>query len=115
MGASSVTGVGNGVAGTQKGPGNGRNFFVPQVNPHVVAAGEVALVGGTATVTFPAALPLGEEYYVAIAQSQTANRAYVSAKTETSDVLTSITITGTGTDTVGWMVIKAGFGLDVTA
>ena len=39
MGASSVTGVGQGAAIT-KGPHNGRDFFAPTAGPFVVACGE---------------------------------------------------------------------------
>ena len=113
MGASTVTGKGMGAAHNLKGPGNNRNYFVPQVNPHVVAAGEVALVGGSLTVTFPNALAGGEARYVVVLTSTTANAAYVSAKTDNGDGnFASFEITGTGTDTIGWAVLKTGWGLE---
>jgi hypothetical protein len=113
MGATSVTGVGQGMATNQKGPGNGRNYFVPQVNPHVVAAGTAVLVGGAKTITFPSALSDSETEYAVLLTSETANAAYVSAKTDSSSQFASFTITGTGTDNIMWMVVKNGYGLDV--
>jgi hypothetical protein len=117
MGAKSVTGVsGPGMAYNLKGPLNKRSFNVPQVCPHVVMAGEVALVGGTKTVTLPAPLAGSQTGYVVIVTPRAANLAYVSAKTNNGDGdFASFVITGTGTDVVGWMVVKAGMGLDVVA
>ena len=118
MGATSVTGVsGPGAAYPGiKGPGNNRNFHVPQICPHVVAAGEVALVAGAATVTFPAPLAGSETGYVVMLTPVAANLTTVSAKTDDGDGnFASFAIAGTGTDTVGYMVVKAGLGLDVSA
>jgi hypothetical protein len=119
MGATSITGVsGPGAAYSGiKGPGNNRNFYVPQISPHVVAAGEATLSGaGAATVTFPSALESGEENYVVILTPQAATVAYVNAKTEDADgYFASFDVVGAAADTVGWIVVKAGWGLDVTA
>ena len=57
MGATSVTGVGQGAAYGNKGPHNGRDQYVPLLSPHVVAAGFADLSGTTLTVTFPTPLP----------------------------------------------------------
>jgi hypothetical protein len=47
MGATSVTGVsGFGAADGNKGPGNGRQQFVPLRGPHVVCAGTVEVLEG---------------------------------------------------------------------
>ena len=116
MGASSVTGHGLGSAFPGvKGPGNGRNVGVPQVNPHVVAAGNVALVAGAATITFPNVLPEAAANYVVLLTPVAAHLTTVGAKTNVDSQFSSFTIVGTGTDTVGWVVVKAGYGLDVTA
>jgi hypothetical protein len=110
MGATSVTGVGLGAARTQKGPGNGRDYFVPQVNPHVIAAGSVTLSGGTAAVVFPTALA-DANYVVTLTPGATlANQAYVTSIATTGF---TITVSGGGTETVMWVAIKSGFGLDV--
>lgn len=117
MGATSVTGVsGAGMAYNTKGPGNKRNVNVPQICPHVVAAGEVALAAGVATVTFPSALSGSETGYMVFVTPAAAHLTTVSAKTDDADGnFASFAIAGTGTDTVGWVVVKAGWGLDVTA
>ena len=117
MGATSVTGTGQGAAYPGiKGPGNERNFHVPQICPHVVAAGEVALTDGAATVSLPSPLVGGEAAHVVMLTPRAANLASVSAKTDDADGnMASFAIAGTGTDTVGYMVVTAGLGLNVSA
>lgn len=111
-GATTTQGTGPGAAWNNKGPGNGRNMYVPSVNPHIVAAGTATLSGGAATVTFPNALTGSETGYVVMLTSETANLSSVSAKTDSSGNFASFAIAGNGTDDVMWMVVKAGFGLD---
>lgn len=109
MGATSVTGKGNGTADAGvKGPQNNRNHFVPQLSPHVVAAGEVALVAGSATITLPDLSDAATNYIVMTEVLGSANTSYADNKTDTSGVMTSFDITGTGTDTVQWAVIRKG-------
>ena len=109
MGATSVTGVGPGAADGNKGPGNGRDQFVPLLTPHVVAAGTAVLAAGAATVTFPSALSGSETGYSVMLTPEAANLASVSAKTDNSDSdFESFAIAGTATDSVMWSVIKTG-------
>ena len=56
MGASSVTGIsGPGAVRGMAGPGNNRNFWVSQVSPHILAAGQGLISSASgATVTFVA-------------------------------------------------------------
>jgi len=113
MGATSVTGVGVGAshAGV-KGPGNGRNFYVPQLTPHIVIADTVTLSSGALTVTFPNELSGSETGYVIFATAESSNAVGVSAKTDTTGNFSSFDLTGTSTDEVMYMVAKKGFGLD---
>lgn len=116
MGATSVTGKGVGASyGGIKGPGNNRNFFVPQITPHIVAAGVVTLSGGTATVTFPTALTGSgssttvPKYVVMLtARSATTTLPRVTTLTDTSGNFASFVITGNGTDVIGWTVVTTG-------
>jgi hypothetical protein len=115
MGATSVTGVGPGSARAGvKGPGNGRSHFVPQLNPHVVAAGIVTMAGGTQLVTFPSALAGSETGYIVVVQnSSSVTEAYVDTKTDASGDFASFLITTADVDAViMWMVVNAGHGLD---
>lgn len=112
-GATTTQGTGPGAAWNNKGPGNGRNMYVPSVNPHIVAAGTVTLAAGAATVTFPNALTGSETGYVVMLTPEAANVASVSSKDDTGGNFASFDIAGTGTDDVMWMVVKAGFGLDI--
>lgn len=111
-GATTTQGVGPGAARNQKGPGNGRNYWVPSVSPHIIAAGTATLAAGAATVTFPNALTGSESGYVVMLTSETANLSSVSAKTDNGDGnFASFDIAGNATDDVMWMVVKAGFGV----
>ena len=114
MGATSVTGVGPGAAEGNKGPGNGRDQFVPLLTPHVVAAGTVTMAGETATVTFPTPLTGSETGYVVIATVEAnagaAHEIAISAKTDNADDdFASFTVVGVGsTDDVMWSVLTTG-------
>lgn len=108
MGASSVTGVGLGGAENQKGPGNGRNQYVPLITPHVVAAGSTALVGGSYTHTFPEVLAETKANYAVVVTSRAAAVAYCSTKTDTDSKFSSFVVTGTGTNEFDWIVVKTG-------
>lgn len=114
MGATSVTGVGPGSADAGvKGPGNGRNHYVPMATPHVVAAGSGVLDGGGAlTVTFPSALSGSESGYVVMVTTDNAVCG-VGAKTDDADGnFASFDLAGTAADSVMWMVVNAGYGLN---
>ena len=99
------SGQGSAMGAGVKGPGNGRNIFVPMVSPHIVAAGVVDLVAGVATITLQGLTGGAELYSV---QANGPHAVTVSAKTETDDVLTSIGLAGTGTDTVDYVVTTIG-------
>lgn len=95
MGATSVTGVGNGPAFNNKGPHNGRDVYVPLLSPHVVTAGTITLSGTTGTVTFPVALTGDKSKYAVVATPATGTTAPAIAKTNDSDGnFASFTITG---------------------
>lgn len=110
MGATSVTGKGLGAARTQKGPGNGRDFWVPQVNPHIIAAGVATLANGTVAVVFPAALDDANYVVMLTPKATLASQAYV---TNVATTGFTITAAGGGTEQVQWAAVKAGLGLDV--
>jgi hypothetical protein len=119
MGASSVTGKGPGDAECVKGPGNKRNFYVPQVTTHVVAAGEGAVVGagGTVVIPLPASLTGAESCYsILITRRQAALQTdlWVSAKTDDADgSFVSFTVSGTAGHLFDWAVLRVyGFGND---
>jgi hypothetical protein len=113
MSASSVTGKGVGAADDGiKGPGNNRNYFVPEVNPHVVCADHATVAGGgTILVTFPSPLPLAAANYMVLLTPlvSNSNDTYVSTKTDVDGKFASFIITGAA-GTCGWVVVKRGFG-----
>jgi hypothetical protein len=113
MGATSVTGVGPGAADGNKGPGNGREQFVPLLTPHVVAAGTATLAAGTITVTFPTPLPNSETAYSVIVTPRVTNATSLFvAKTDDGDGLfASFDIDDTGAgyaNEVDWIVVQHG-------
>jgi hypothetical protein len=108
MGASSVTGVGPGDAECVKGPGNRRNFWVPQVTTHVVTAGHATVGGsGTVVVPIPRTLNGGADCYVVLLTPLQATDGWVSAKTEDSDGnFIGFTISGSSGDDFEWAIIR---------
>ena len=113
MGATSVTGVGPGAADGNKGPGNGRDQFVPLLTPHVVAAGTSTLAAGTVTVTFPTPLAASETDYSVIVTPRVTNGTQLFvAKTDNADgVFSTFDIDDTGAayaNEVDWIVVQHG-------
>lgn len=110
MGASSVTGVGNGTAmPNPNGPGNSRNQFVPLSSPHIIAAGRVSLdAAGDATVTIPVADDLGE--CIVVGNSLAAAHAVGITNSVFNNVMT-ITLIGTAFEVVSYAVITSGLTL----
>ena len=112
MAATSVTGLHKDGAGSAEPHNKGSERMTLGVDhligPRVVMAGEVALVAGAATVTFPQSLDESEsEYVVMLCNNGNTNLATVGAKTDDGDGLfASFTIAGAGTDDIMWAVIK---------
>jgi hypothetical protein len=76
MGASSVTGVGNGSSEAgNKGPGNNRNIFVTTNGPHIVASGEVVNTNDSwqINVVIEGLTESPDRYTVVVTQSDWAN------------------------------------------
>jgi hypothetical protein len=122
MGATSVTGIGMGMAYNQKGPGNNRNQFVPEVCPHVIAAGSATCAANAATVWFPDHLDAAAANYVVMLTSYdveaaaTHNVHVVTKHDNTASKFDYFTIySETADDVVDWVVINKGLGLDVHA
>lgn len=100
------SGPGSAMGAGVKGPGNGRNIFVPLVSPHIVAAGVVDLVGGALTVTLQGLTGLAAAY--AIALSTDSADVAVTKNVDGDGVLISFTLAGTGTDTINYIVSTVG-------
>ena len=117
MAITTVTNKGKGAAGGVKGPGNNRNFFVPQSTPHIVASGTVTLATGAATVVFPHSLPEAASKYnvmlTVVAAAGAAHEVSLVSKTDTDGLFASFAVAGAGaSDVVQWTVVKNGFGLE---
>ncbi len=114
MGATTVTGAGVGAAhGGVKGPGNGRNLFVPQITPHIVIANTATLAAGTATVTFPSVLAGGAAGHVIMLTPPTGNVASYGTLTDDADGnFESFIITGDSTDVIHYAIMSVGLGLN---
>jgi hypothetical protein len=109
MGATSVTGVGQGAAWGNKGPHNGRDQYVPLLSPHVVIAGTVTVAGGTTAVVFPAALPGAPTNYAVVATAASGSTAITITKAG-STTFTGFTITGANV-AHDYIVVTAGLGV----
>ncbi len=109
MGASSVTGVGQGSAlkTGQKGAKHATLGVNNLIGPHVVAAGRVTLSSGAAVVHLPLLPGVATDYIV------TTGNATSLAVTETKVVLTFstdtvLTFAGVSSDVIMYAVIKIG-------
>lgn len=114
MGSTNTQGSsGAGSAYGQKGPGNGRNYYVPQITPHVIAAGYETLSGTTKVVNFPKSLGKDKAEYAVILTSDSTTVTYVSARTNDTDgFFSGFTITSGNNAHVSWIVVNIGLGLD---
>jgi hypothetical protein len=91
MGIGTGTASGVGAAANQRGPSNGRDFFVAKVNPHVVVAGIATASSNSVVVTFPAPLAYAAAKYAVVA-----NEIAASTGTLTSSVGITKTDNGDG-------------------
>ena len=120
MSATSVTGLsGKGIAYGARGPGNKRNVFVPNVAPHIVAAGTHTDAGaGTGTVLLSDPLVGNVTDYMVLVQSQgtSATGSIVITKTASSSKMTGFTYAGATVSIVlGWAIVNLGQGMDTVA
>ena len=108
MGATSVTGVGQGSAEAScKGaPGRQTLGVGHLIGPHVVNAGTATLSGGTKVIGIPPLSGVATDYVV-IATDYTAANAVKAVLTVASDIWT-ITFTGTSSDVIQYAVISIG-------
>ena len=101
MGASSVTGVGQGSC-DKKGHKGSEHLFVgveKLIGTRIVFSGKVTLSGGTASVVFPQELAGVNADYIVICNG--AHNSYA-----TSVTVNGFTANGTGTDVVSFIVVK---------
>jgi len=127
MGATTVTGQsGRGIAYGNRGPGNKRNYFVPNAAPHVVAAGIVATDGGGgATVVLADPLTGGRDNYVVTLQIQglandtaAANGSFTLVKNVITNAAGNVVLSGftvasaTVSAKLGWQITTVGQGFD---
>ena len=106
MGATSATGKGVGMAGSQKGPGNNRNMFEPMVNPHIIAAGKVTLDTNAAAVVFGGVDSVTGNYVV-LTTVQGASLGSSNGSAAVANGVMTVTIKGSGaSDVVNYAVIR---------
>jgi hypothetical protein len=119
MGATSVTGIGAGQAYNQKGPGNKRNEFSPQVGPRIVAAGAIVTGNNIGTVTYPTGLDEAAANYIVTLNvvngaGNAGRNAHVTAKNDTLGKFTSFDVyTEVASEALEWVVMHKGYCVDV--
>jgi hypothetical protein len=108
MGATSVTGVGQGSAEAScKGaPGRQTLGVGHLIGPHVVSAGTTTLAGGTKALEIAPLTGVAADYIV-LATDYTAAAAVKAVLTVSSDIWT-ITFTGTSSDVIQYAVVSVG-------
>ena len=108
MAATSVTGTGMGSAdGANKGSDHMTLGVGRLIGPRVMAAGTAVLSSGTLDVILPALDGVTGDYMV-LCGDASGTAAATSATIAISGTTTTLTLKGTGTNTVKWAVIKVG-------
>jgi len=108
MAATSVTGVGLGSAdGKNKGSSHMTLGVGHLIGPRVMAAGTATLAGGAATVVLEAMDGVSGDYIVVVGDAS-GTAAATSGTLAITSTATTLTLAGTGTNSVTWAVIKLG-------
>jgi hypothetical protein len=111
MGATSVTGVGNGsVEGVDAGSKHFSVSTTRLVGPRIMAADVATLSSGTATVKLPLFSGVVGDYVVMISDAS-GTAAATSATMSFGTNVTTVTLKGTSTNVVNWAVLKQGLAL----
>lgn len=108
MAATSVTGTGLGAAdGKNKGSEHMTLGVGHLIGPRVMASGTATLSGGAATVVLPAMDGVTADYIVIVGDAS-GTAAATSGTLAITSTATTLTLAGTGTNAVTWMVAKVG-------
>lgn len=111
MGATTTQGTGLGSAdGSTKGPGNGRNSYVPLLSPHIVLAKAITLAASTTVVTFPTPLTGGKANYIVMLTSSGSAATNSGMTNDSNGNFSAFTLAGTSTNVVHYAVITTGQG-----
>jgi len=110
MGATSVTGKGPGSAeGLNRGAARQTLGAGHLIGAHIVAAGSVALVAGSAVVALGELVEGVTNYSCHVTNNSDADAVFCSLAAAVSpNTGVVLTITGTATDTVSYMVVRNG-------
>ena len=108
MAATSVTGVGLGAAdGKNKGSEHMTLGVGHLIGPRVMASGVATLSGGAASVVLPAMDGVAGDYILMVGDAS-GTAAATSGTMAITSTATTLTLAGTGTNSVTWAVIKIG-------
>lgn len=109
MGATSVTGVSGigDVSGQQKGSEHMSLGVSKLVGPRVVQAGTVTLSGGAGVVYFPNIVDTATNYLAMATNTSAAAAVAVTSMTISSSTGGSLTLAGTGSNVINWMIVKS--------
>lgn len=111
MGATSVTGVGQGsVEGVHAGPKHWTVNADRVLGPRIVACGTATLASGTVDVVLPLLGGTAADYAVLVNTNGTTARSTSATLVFSADA-TTVTVKGTGTDPVWWAIVKQGIAL----
>jgi hypothetical protein len=121
MGASSVTGIGDGSVerhGGGKGPGNLRNNFIPLQGPNIVACGFASMVPdifGEYRIRTPCLLIMPEDHYAAFVMPINTSQPNMGVSGVFSDgngYGSIIVVNSIVAGQVYWMIVRQGFGIE---
>jgi hypothetical protein len=110
MGATSVTGVGQGSSEPYNKGAQGRQTLGVGhlIGPHVVYAGSQGLTAGAATVEIPPLTGVAADYVVIASSQDASSPAGASGTLALSSGIWTVTLGGNGTDVVSFIVVSVG-------
>lgn len=110
MGATSVTGVGQGSSEPYNKGAQGRQTLGVGhlIGPHIVYAGSGTLSGGTLAVEIPPLTGVAADYVVIASSQDASSPAGAGGTIAVSSDIWTVTLNGNGTDVVSFIVVSVG-------
>lgn len=111
MGATSVTGVGQGSSEPYNKGAQGRQTLGigHLIGPHIVYAGEAALTAGTVAVEIPPLTGAASDYVVLASSQDASSPAGAGGTIALASGIWTVTLNGNGTDTLSFIVVSKGY------
>ena len=111
MGATSVTGVGQGSSEPYNKGAQGRQTLGVShlIGPHIVYAGTATLSGGTVAVEIPPLSGVAADYIILASSQDSSSPAGAGGTIALASGIWTVTLNGAGSDVVSFIVVSVGY------